>query len=148
MELRSVETTVRVRYAETDGQRVAHHAAYLVWFELGRAEFLRASGVDYNALEDQGLFVVVVEARVRYLAPARYDDPITIRTKLEAVRSREMTFAYEVSREGTTLATGTTRLAMVDSAGSPVSIPGWVRQALLGPEEPPTRGDAIVGPYA
>lgn len=145
---RTVPTSTRVRYAETDGQRVAHHAIYLVWFELGRAEFLRSSGVDYNALEGSGLFVVVVEAVVRYLAPARYDDLVTIRTTLEVLRSRDMTFRYEVLRDDALLATGETRLAMVNRAGRPVSIPEEVRRALAGPEEPPARGDAIISPLA
>lgn len=145
---RTVSTEARVRCAETDGQRVAHHSTYLVWFELGRAEFLRASGVDYNALEDQGLFVVVVEAIVRYLAPARYDDLVKIDTTLELLRSRDMTFRYEVLRADALLATGETRLAMVNRDGRPVSIPEDVRKALAGPDEPPVRGDAIVSPLA
>lgn len=145
---RTVPTFTRVRYAETDGQRVAHHAIYLVWFELGRAEFLRASQVDYNALEDSGLYVVVVEAVVRYLAPARYDDLVTIHTTLEVLRSRDMTFRYEVLREDALLATGETRLAMVNREGKPVSIPEDLRKSLAGPDEPPFRGDAIVSPQA
>ncbi|MBM3271097.1 MAG: acyl-CoA thioesterase [Candidatus Sericytochromatia bacterium] len=144
---RSCETRTRVRYAETDGQRVAHHAAYLVWFELGRADLLRACGVDYNALEDRGLCFVVVEAQVRYLAPARYDDLVTIRTTLESLRSREMVVVYSVLRESTVLATGQTRLALVDRTGRATALPDDLSRALSGPE-PPERGDAIISPIA
>ncbi len=145
---RTVATQTRVRYAETDGQRVAHHATYLVWFELGRAAFLRESGVDYNAMEDRGLYVVVVEAVLRYLAPARYDDLVTVRTTLESLRSRDMIFRYEVLKEDTLLVTGETRLAVVNTEGKPVSIPEDVRKALAGPDEPPVRGDALISPMA
>lgn len=145
---RTVATSTRVRYAETDGQRVAHHATYLIWFELGRAAYLRACGIDYNALENRGLYLVVVEAVARYLAPARYDDAITIQATLERLRSRELTFRYRVVRDQVLLATGETRLAMVDPEGKSVTIPRDIRQALGGAEEPPVRGDAIVSPLA
>jgi len=145
--MRCISTQTRVRYAETDGQRVAHHATYLVWFELGRAAFLRESGVDYNALEDAGMFVVLVDAQVHYQAPARYDDLVEIRTTLDALRSRDMTFSYEIRRDERMLATGSTRLVLVNAQGRPIALPEALRTALEGPPEP-FRGDAIISPVA
>ncbi len=143
----SCQIQARVRYAETDGQRVAHHSVYLIWFELGRAALLRERGLDYNALEDRGFYFVVIEAQAKYLAPARYDDLISIRTSLEALRSREMTVSYEITLGERILAKGWTRLAMLDRAGRPVSFPEDVRRA-LGDSEPPVRGDALISPLA
>ncbi|MBM3273755.1 MAG: acyl-CoA thioesterase [Candidatus Sericytochromatia bacterium] len=147
MAFRTVETGTRVRYAETDGQRVAHHSVYLVWFELGRAAYLRAHGIDYNDLEDRGLYFVVVEARAKYLVAARYDDPIVVRTTVEALQSRVMTVVYEVARGDEVLCEGMTRLAMLNREGRAVAIPDDVRDRLRG-QEPPIRGDAILSPFA
>ena len=77
------ETQVRVRYAETDQMSVVYHANYLVWFEVGRVELFRQLGLDYKRMEiEQDLAVVVVEARVRFKSPARYDDLLTIRARV------------------------------------------------------------------
>jgi acyl-CoA thioester hydrolase len=144
---RTVATESRVRYAETDGQRVAHHAVYLVWFEMGRAAYLRAHAVDYNALEDRGLFFVVVEAQAKYLAPARYDDRIVVKTTVDSLQSRVMTVVYEVLRDDEVLCKGMTRLAMLNREGRAVAIPDDVRERLEG-HDPPMKGDAIVSPFA
>lgn len=87
---------LRVRYAETDAAGFAHHSAYLPWFEAARIEWLRAQGIAYAALERDGYHLAVVEAFVRYVAPARFDDALVVRTALVDVRSREATFVYEV----------------------------------------------------
>lgn len=87
---------VRVRYAETDASGLAHHGSYLPWFEAARVEWLRAQGIEYAALERDGYHLAVVEAYVRYVAPARFDDALLIRTGLVDARSREATFVYEV----------------------------------------------------
>jgi YbgC/YbaW family acyl-CoA thioester hydrolase len=76
------ETTLRVRYAETDQMRVAHHSNYIVWFEVGRIELLRELGFTYGEMEEDGMHLPVVEVRCRYKHPARFDDEITIRTRL------------------------------------------------------------------
>ena len=74
------ETTIRVRYAETDRMGLLHHANYLVYFEQGRTELLRAQGISYRDLEDQGILLVIVNAEVRFRAPAHYDDLRMLRT--------------------------------------------------------------------
>ncbi len=94
---RAAEVSFRVRYAETDAMGVVHHASYVVWLEQGRTETLRACGVPYTAIEARGLFVVLSRLEVRYLAPARYDDMVTVRAELAAVRSRQVQFAYRVT---------------------------------------------------
>src|SRR5215210_9196108 len=92
----SIEITIRARYAETDAMGVVHHASYVIWLEQGRTELLRALGVSYREIEAAGFFVVLSDLRVRYHAAARYDDLILLRARLEGVRSRQLSFAYEL----------------------------------------------------
>jgi acyl-CoA thioester hydrolase len=131
---RSVDTTIRVRYAETDAQGVVYHANYLVYFEVGRGAFLRAVGLDYNALEASGHFIVVVEANARYAAPARYDDELVVTTTVSEVRNRSLSFAYVVKRGETVVAEGRTAHVCVGRDGKPTSLPAEAR-ALLTAEE-------------
>src|ERR1700735_1421018 len=92
------EARVRVRYAETDQMGVVYHANYLVWFEIGRVEFIRQTGLDYAAMEREGAMIAVVEATARYKAPARYDDVLIVRTTLAGVRGSIVRFRYEIVR--------------------------------------------------
>src|SRR5262245_37425223 len=110
----SGETTIRVRYAETDRMGLLHHANYLVYFEQARTELLRAQGLAYKDLEDQGFLLVIVKAEVRYRAPARYDDMLTIRTTVVRATAVRIDHRYEVSRDGVLCAEGSTTLACVD----------------------------------
>jgi acyl-CoA thioester hydrolase len=91
-----IETTFRVRYAETDAMGVVYHANYLVWFEVGRGEYFRALGRDYVDWERDGYLLPVSEAHARFHAPARYGDLITVQTWIEELRSRSLTLGYEV----------------------------------------------------
>lgn len=132
MSLRSVDTSVRVRYAETDAQGVVYHANYIVYFEVARGAFLRELGIDYNALEATGFFVVVVEARARYLAPARYDDELVITATLAEVRNRSFSFKYAVRLGETLVAEGETAHVVVDRQGKATRIPEELRRVLAG----------------
>jgi acyl-CoA thioester hydrolase len=85
-----------VRYKETDQMGIAHHANYLVWFEIGRTDLCRATGIPYADIESRGYILVVVEAQCRFLTPYRYDDEVLIRTSVAATGSRSMKFAYEL----------------------------------------------------
>ncbi len=97
-----VTTTVRVRYAETDQMSIVYYANYLVWFEIGRVELLRALGLAYSQLEkDHKLILPVIEARCRYRSPARYDDEILIETRPAMLRGSVLKFAYRILRNGT-----------------------------------------------
>jgi acyl-CoA thioester hydrolase len=125
-------TEVRVRYAETDRMGIVYYANYLVWCEVGRVEFMRALGGSYAALEAEGYGLAVAEARVRYLGPARFDDPIRIETTLTGVRSRAVTFDYVISHAetGARLATAHTALVSVDATGRPTALPSAFRALL------------------
>lgn len=93
------ETRVRVRYAETDRMGVVYHSNYLVWFEVGRVEWLRQMGFSYREMEEQeDLAIAVVDVHCRYKAPARYDEELSIRTHLKNVRECMVHFGYEVVR--------------------------------------------------
>jgi acyl-CoA thioester hydrolase len=96
-------TTVRVRYAETDQMGVVYYANYLVWFEIGRVEFIRQLGFDYKKMEtEDDCMLPVVDVSCRYKAPAVYDDVIVIETRASAIRTSMLKFAYEIYRaEGT-----------------------------------------------
>ena len=93
------EARVRVRYAETDQMGVVYHSNYLIWFEVGRVEFMRQLGLDYKHLEaEEGCGIAVVEATARYRAPARYDEELVIQTTLLAARGAVIRFSYKVLR--------------------------------------------------
>src|SRR5438445_2059959 len=111
---RTSEITIRVRYAETDRMGLLHHANYLVYFEQGRTELLRARGVSYKDLEDQGYLLVLTRMQVRYRSPARYDDLLTLRTTVVRTTSVKIEHRYEVLRDGVLLTEGQTTLGCVD----------------------------------
>jgi acyl-CoA thioester hydrolase len=112
------ETKIRVRYAETDKMGVVYHSNFIVWFEVGRVEMLRQMGFRYRDMESQDdCHIAVADVRVRYKAPARYDDEILIRTRVKNVRDSLVQFAYEIIRveDGVLLAEGETTHIVVDS---------------------------------
>jgi acyl-CoA thioester hydrolase len=94
------ETRVRVRYAETDQMGVVYHSNYLIWFEVGRVEFIRQLGLNYKQMEEEGCGIAVVDVHVRYKAPARYDDELVIETRLLAARGAVVKFGYRILRIG------------------------------------------------
>ncbi len=104
MEQGYAEARIRVRYAETDQMGVVYHANYLVWFEVGRVEFIRQLGMDYKSMEQEdGAMIAVAEATARYKAPARYDDELIVRTSLAGVRRSIVRFRYSVVKVATSL---------------------------------------------
>ncbi len=123
---------LRVRYAETDQMRVVYHANYLVWCEIGRTEFIRGVAGSYADIERQGIALAVVEASLRFHAPARYDNRITVATTLREARSRTVTFDYLITNADTRekLVTASTTLASTDPAGRLVSMPAELRSVL------------------
>lgn len=126
------DTTFYVRYAETDTMGIVHHATYPVWFEEGRSHYLRVRGADYAQLEAAGYLLAVSELQARYLAPARYGQQVTIRTRLESLRSRSLSMTYEVleASSGELLATGRTKLICINREGQVVRIPEEWRRVL------------------
>ena len=130
-------TEVRVRFAETDAQGIAHNAAYLVWFEVGRVDYLAANAGGYPALRARGLEALVVEANVRYGAPARFDDTLRIHARCVDVRGARFRFEYALDRDGDRVADGWTQHACVD-AGTfrPTRVPEWLAEAIARAEGP------------
>lgn len=127
------ETTLRVRYAETDQMGVAYYGNYFTWFEVGRVELMRDLGFDYRALErEEGYYILVAEASCRYKEPARYDDLLRIRTELKALRGPVLRFAYRVLRDadGALLAEGETAHLVADRDMKVCSLPEKYARAL------------------
>jgi acyl-CoA thioester hydrolase len=110
-------TAIRVRYPECDPMGVAHHAAYPIWFEIGRTEMLRATGGSYRDLEAAGVFLAVVKLEVRYRRPARYDDELRLETDLTLAGPVKIEHSYRLFRGDELLAEGATTLACLDRDG-------------------------------
>jgi acyl-CoA thioester hydrolase len=106
---------VRVRFAETDAQGIAHHSNYLVWFEAARVAYLAEFAGGYQAIRDLGLESLVLEAQVRYVRPARFDDVLEIHANVGELKGARFRFVYEVTRDGELLADGWTSHACVDA---------------------------------
>jgi acyl-CoA thioester hydrolase len=123
----SGEIAIRVRYAETDRMGLLHHANYLVYFEQGRTELLRAQGIAYKDLEDQGYLLVITRVQVRYRSPARYDDLLTLRTSVVRTTLVKIEHRYEVLRDGLLLAEGETTLGCVGRDGKVQQLPEFLR---------------------
>lgn len=126
----AVEHTIaiRVRYPEVDAMGFLHHSRYLQYFEMGRVELLRSSGHSYADLERQGVLFVVVRVECRYKAPARYDEELSLTTRVVKQTHVRIDHAYELKRGPVVLAEATTTIACVDRDGNLQQIP----HALVG----------------
>ncbi len=120
---------MRVRYAETDAAGVVYHGEYLTYFEVVRIELLRALGHPITDIEARGVLLPVVEARLKYLRPARLDDLLTVSVVLDSLGPASFSLGYEVTREdGLLLVTGSTRLAVCElETGRAIAMPAWLR---------------------
>lgn len=124
------ETTIRVRYAETDRMGLLHHANYLVFFEQARTDLLRQIGGNYKELEDRGYFLVVTKIEVKYRSPAHYDDELRIVTTVTRTTPVRLEHKYEVYRpDGKLVAEGQSTLACVDTNGKIQAMPDWLVEA-------------------
>ncbi len=126
-----VDTTVRVRYKETDQMAVVYYGNYFTWFEVGRVEFCRKLGFEYDKTEkEDDSFLVVVETSCRYKRPARFDDLLTIRTRILQSQKRIIKFGYEIldQTSGAVVATGETTHVICDREGKPKSLPEKYRK--------------------
>ena len=128
----SSNTTLRVRYAETDQMGVVYYANYLVWFEVARTDLLRQLGWSYREMEESGVVLPVIEVECRYRRPARYDDEMEIRTEGRVTSPVRMEFQYEVRVKGDAdvIASGRTAHAAVGRDGRPCRLPVRVTEAL------------------
>ncbi|MBZ5528306.1 MAG: acyl-CoA thioesterase [Acidobacteriia bacterium] len=137
------DTTVRVRYAETDQMGVVYHSNHLIWFEIGRVELMRSMGISYKQMESQDdCYIFVAEAHCRYLAPARYDEVLRIRSWIAEAGSRIIKFAYEIARaeDEQLLATGFTKHVVCGKSGKPKALPAKYRAVLVASDGPAAKG--------
>lgn len=126
------ETTVYVRYAETDAMGIVHHASYIVYFEEGRSNYARQRGSDYASFEKGGHYLTVAEVNARYLKPAQYSQRVTIRCWIEEMKSRGLTFGYEIlaADTGDILVTGLSKHICITHEGKVARLPEeWQRWA-------------------
>jgi len=125
------DATVRVRYAETDQMGVVYHANYLIWFEVGRVELMRALGFEYKLMEiEDDCFIVVAEVSCRYLHPARYDELLRVRTRISDAGNRIVRYSYELLRDSddSILATGASTHVICGKDGKPKQLPKKYRE--------------------
>jgi acyl-CoA thioester hydrolase len=129
-------THITVRFSETDAQAVAHHANYLVWFEIARIDYLARFEGGYPALLEAGVDATTTESNVRYRAPARFGDVLEIGARCLEVRGARFRFEYAVERNGTPLADGWTAHACVDAKTlRPTRVPAFLVDAIAAAEE-------------
>ncbi len=121
------EIEIRVRYQETDAQGHVHHANYVTWFELGRTEMLRAAGRNYEALEREGVILVVAEMNVKYYRPCYFGDLVTLRTEVIEAKGARARHHYQVLRGEELLAEGHSVVASIDVQGKPCRLPEWLQ---------------------
>jgi acyl-CoA thioester hydrolase len=131
----SFSTPIRVRFADTDAQGIAHNSAYLVWFEVARVEYLRAFAGGYQALRDHGIEAIVLESLCRYRMPVRFDDELVVKTRCLGLRGARFRYEYAILRGGELVADGHTEHACVDAVTlRPTRVPGWLAGAIEAAE--------------
>ena len=135
MEGYSFSTDIRVRFAETDAQGIAHNASYFVWFEVARVEYLEEFAHGYQRLRDEGVEALVLESHARYIEPAVFDDRLKVLTRCVDVKGARFRYEYAVRRGDGTIADGWTAHATVDARTlRPTRIPGWLLEAIASAE--------------
>ena len=124
-------TDIRVRYAETDAMGIVHHAAYVVWIELGRSDLLRSLGSGYTEWERRGVHMTVASIEMSYRAPSRYDELILVRTRILEAGRRKVVFGYVLERDGQRLAEGRSTHLVTGSDGHARTVPEDLLRILL-----------------
>ena len=126
---------LRVRFAETDAQGIAHHANYLVWFEAARVDYLGRFDGGYPGLQQRGVEALTIEAHVRYDRPARFDDRLSIGIRCGQLRGARFRFEYLVQLDEDKVAEGWTGHACVDAATfRPTRVPAYLAEAIAAAE--------------
>ena len=124
---KSHTTQIRVRYQETDAQGHVHHGNYVNYFEIGRVEMLRNSGVSYREFEEMGLMLVVVQLNCDYIKPAKYDDLLDLTTTVVRAKGVRITHQYEISTQGEVVVKGETTVACLNQDGKVTRLPDWLQ---------------------
>ena len=128
-------TDVRVRFAETDAQGIAHHASFVVWLEVARVHYLEQYAGGYLAIQAQGIEALTTEVHVRYHRAARFDDRLTVWTRCVDVRGARFRYDYAIERNGELVADGFTAHATVDrETHRPTRVPAWFAEAIARAE--------------
>ena len=135
MEGFSFSTDVRIRFAETDAQGIAHHASFVVWLEVARVAYLERNAGGYQAIRDRGIEVLTTEVRLRYHRAAYFDETLTVWTRCTDLRGARFTYEYRIERGDEIVAEGYTRHATVDRATyRPTRVPAWLAEAIATAE--------------
>jgi len=128
-------TSIRVRFAETDAQGIAHNASYFVWFEVARVEYLEEFAHGYQRLRDEGIEALVLESHARYIQPAVFDDRLRVHARCIGMRGARFRYEYAVERAGEVIADGWTAHATVDAKTlRPTRVPDWLVTAVTSAE--------------
>jgi acyl-CoA thioester hydrolase len=133
----TIATPIRVRFAETDAQGIAHNASYFVWFEVARVDYLEQVAGGYPKVRAAGVEALVLECHVRYLQPAVFDDRLVVRSRCVDLRGARFRYEYAVEREqdGALLADGWTAHGVVDATTfRPTRVPPWLSEAISAAE--------------
>jgi acyl-CoA thioester hydrolase len=128
---------VRVRFAETDAQGVAHHASFVVWLEEARVAYLAAFAGGYRAIRERGIEALTTGLHLEYERAAAFDDVLRIGVRCAEIRGARFRYEYVVERDGEQVATGWTTHATVDAATlRPTRVPGWFVDDVVRAEGP------------
>jgi acyl-CoA thioester hydrolase len=134
----SFSTDVKVRFAETDAQGIAHNSNYLVWFEVARVDYLERHAGGYQRLRELGIEALVLESHVRYVQPARFDDRLVVHARCVDVKGARFRYEYAIERAGIVIADGWTAHATVDGESlRPTRVPTWLAEAIAAAEGSP-----------
>ena len=132
----SFATEIKVRFAETDAQGIAHNSNYFVWFEVARVDYLERYAGGYDRLRELGVEALVLETHVRYLRPARFADRLLVHARCVDVRGARFGYEYAIERSGEVIADGWTAHATVDAATlRPTRVPEWLAEAIEQAEQ-------------
>jgi acyl-CoA thioester hydrolase len=128
-------TEVKVRFAETDAQGIAHHAAFVVWLEVARVAYLERHAGGYQQIRDRGLEALTTEVLVRYHRAAYFDETLTVWARCRDVKGARFRYEYAIVRGGELVAEGSTSHATVDRATyRPTRVPAWLAEAIATAE--------------
>ena len=114
---------IRVRYAETDQMKFAHHSAYIVWFEMARIELLREMGISYAQMEKEGILLPVLEVKATFFKPAFFDEQLHVVARFAALKKARLHIDYQVFREQNLICEGYSKHAFMNNQGRPIRPP-------------------------
>ena len=136
MEGFSFSTDVRIRFAETDAQGIAHHAAFVVWLEVARVAYLAKHAGGYQTIRDSGIEALTTEVSLRYHRAAYFDEALRVWARCGDLRGARFAYEYRIERDGELVADGYTRHATVDrDTYRPTRVPAWLADAIARAEE-------------